>query len=775
MTHGTRCFFLLFMTVLFASLAPTQGLTAANPLEMHTEDERMVKWELSADSVTTLNDSEIMEARGNVYLRKGGEYLRADFARYYMSTKWVFLQGNVRVQMGKDTLDAEEAEFDLRSRVGWLKKGRIFMEGPHAYVAGDRIDKHWGEVYSFKNAKITTCDGDTPAWSITAEEAVVEIDGYARLTRSTFQVNDTPVALAPYFLFPTKTNRQSGLLTPEFGVNSRHGLFYSQPYFWAINEHSDLTVNGYFMDKRGLMAGAEYRIRPSADSMGWFRADWLSDRKRVTDDNDDYLPQDGKVRTNTSRFWLRGMYDTLLPDPDWRFKADIDYVSDQDFLTEFRTNRPGYIRSRQELFNLFHRDLQERNLNRKSGILLSRDWERATVSLFGQYSQDPSLGNGNSPYSSDDTVQRLPQVDAFLHKGRILPGIPLEADIRSQAAYMYRRNGTRGARYEVVPRLTLPVTSRYGSVIAQASAYQTLYNTEHPSHSGQPDRQGPREDNETRTVPEFSIASSSEVARVFPLNNAPLAVSNSTVGSTRWVSLRHSVQPRVEYAYRADVDQEDNPYYDEQDRLMPRTELVYSLTNVLTRKREGVVLRKDDTGAMQPVVEEGYFDLMRLRVEQSFDQRESTRNHARDRYERRPYSDVLADLTIGLTDYLDFTTRNYWSPYLSELTRHQSGLSVKLPEYGKFYAGVDLRKKIDEYTRHREQELRFFRLDAELNVYGPWSLGGSYRYDMNHKDNTEKMLRLAYTEQCYKLIGQVYVDRDQEEYQLLIVLTGLGD
>ena len=473
--RGTRhSSIFLFAFVLFVTLVSglSHAASPAKPLVMETEDQRLVRWDLTADSVTTLNDSEIMEAKGNVHLKRGNEELKADFARYYMSTKWVYLKGNVVVRTPKDELQAEEAEFDLRSRVGWLKKGRIFMAGPHAYLAGERIDKHWGDVYTFKQAKVTTCDGDVPAWSMTAEEAVVEIDGYARLSRSTFQVKDTPVAYTPYFLFPTKTTRQTGLLTPEFGRSSSNGIYYNQPFFWAINESSDLTLNEYVMEKRGFMHGAEYRTRPYSDTTGWIRFDWMYDKQRETDDTTGRYSGDGLLRTNYDRFWLRGMLDTRLPDPDWRFKADLDYVSDQYFLSEFKDGFSGYTRTRDDMFSLFKRDLQEKDRDRVSGFLLTRDWERGSVALSSFYTQDPSLGHGNSPLSSDETVQRLPQFDAFLHKGRIFPALPLELEANAQAAYMYRRSGTRGARYEVVPRLTLPVSTQYGSIIASAEETQ---------------------------------------------------------------------------------------------------------------------------------------------------------------------------------------------------------------------------------------------------------------------------------------------------------------
>ena len=750
------------------------SFAASSNLEMQTEDERLVQWNLTADQVVTLSGEEIMEAHGNVVLQKGNEFLKADFARYYMSTKWVFLSGNVEVQIGKNTLHAEQAEFDLRSRVGWLKNGRIFMDGPHAYIAGDHIDKYWGDVYSFKNAKVTTCDDDVPAWSIAAEEAIVEIDGYAHLRNSSFQVKDRAVLSTPFFLFPTKTSRQTGFLTPDIGRNSQHGAFYVQPFFWAIDDHQDLTIDAYMMEERGLMMGAEYRTRPTADSLGWIRLDWLSDSETVDSYGESSRTHRGLLRTNSTRYWVRGMYDGLLPDPKWRFKADIDYVSDHEYLTEFRTNRAGFSRSQDTLYDLFSRDIQERTLNRQSSAMLSREWERFYVSLLTQYTQDPSLGNGNAHKSSDETVQRLPQFDAFLHKGRIVEALPLEIDAKAQAAYMYRRSGTRGARYDTAPRLTMPLVSDYGSIIVQGTLHKTYYNTETAGKNLSSAEQK-RETDEHRTVPEFQGEAFTEVSKVFPLNNPQIDLQKAKAGDSRWVAIRHSVQPRLEYNYIANEDQERTPYYDSRDRLAPRTELTYSVTNILTTKKERVVMRKDDAGELVPELVPSYFDLARLRLEQRYDHRENNRNNDLDRYARRPYGDILAELEIGVSESFSVYTKNYWSPYMNEITRHQTGTRVYFGENNYVSASLDLRKKIDEYTRRRDEDLEFLRFDGEVEIYGPWSIGGSYSQDLNNSGNHETYLHLAYTDQCFKIIGQVYTDREQEEYRLQIVLTGLGD
>ena len=740
--------------------------------------EPTARWDLSADSVVSHNDSEILEATGNVFLRRGNEYLKADFARYYSSTKWVYLSGNVSVRMGRDEITASEAEFDLRSRVGWLKNGRVFMAGPHAYIKGDRIEKHWGDVYTFTNAKITTCDGDTPAWSITSEEATVEVDGYAHMRGSTMQIRDVPVLYSPFFLFPTKTNRQSGFLLPSYGRSDRRGFYYNQPFFWAIDESNDMTFNLNFMEKRGVMPGIEYRTRPTSTTSGWIRFDWMHDKVKETNRDSGAYSGDSYVRSNAERYWIRGMYDSKLNDREWRFKADLDYVSDQYFLSEFNRGLSGFERSRSELFDMFSRDLQEKSRHRKSGVLFTRDWERVSLNLSSYYTQNQYLGNGNRLRREDENVQRLPQFDAFLHKGRIFPALPLEADASFQAAYMYRRSGTRGARYMAVPRLTLPLSSRYGSLVASGGISQTLYNTENPGHSASLTQNesghGPRQEEENRTVPFFNIAATTELARVYDFGNPPLPLTNSTVGEKQWLGMRHSIQPRVEYAYRPQVDQRDNPYYDDEDRLQPKTELVYSITNVFTRKQENVVLVKNEKGEMVPAPRTSYHDLVRLRLQQAYDHREASRNDHRDTYERRPFGDVIADLELNLTNSLSLTTRNNWSPYEKDFTRHQSYVRLSDPDLGSIYAGYDYRPKIDEYSRYRKTDLSYVRVGGNTSV-GPFSASADFYYDYKNQENHELDLSLSYNHQCFTVIGTTQVDPREKNYQLSIILTGLGE
>ena len=759
------------------SASPAEAARSRNSnLSMQAEDEmaesKRVTWNLTADKLTSLGSSDVLEARGNVILRRGAEYLKADYARYYATTKWVFLRGNVEALMGKDTMTAHEAEFDLRSRVGWLKQGRIFMDGPHMYLAGERIDKHWGDVYTFKQAKITLCDGDTPAWSFAAEEAVVEIDGYAQLWKTKFQIADIPAVFTPWMMLPAKKDRQTGFLMPEYGNSSLLGSYANIPFFWAIDESRDLTVNANFMDKRGVMQGVQYRSRPSENEMTWLRFDVLEDKKRVTNDaSDPVIPYDGLGRTNTTRFWLRGMHEGFVFDPKWKFRANIDYASDQNFLYEFRHGMSGFDESRDTLLELFHRDIAEKDQTRESGAMIFRDWDRISVALSATYEHNQRLGHGNARRSTDTTVQHLPRADFFLHKGRIAESLPLEIGASAQAAYMYRREGTQGMRYVLQPELSLPLANRYGSLMFVGGVQQSFYGTNAYGSDS------PEQRDRTQTVPYMRIDASTELERTYEWNATPLAASAETLGKTRWTAVRHIIQPRLNYTNTPREDQSRQPFYDDKDRIRPINELTYSITNVLTRKRDRVVAVKGKEGeAATYATASDYLDVARLTLEQTYDIRESRREDERGAFVRRPFGDLVLDGQFLFDQYLSLTSRVYWSVYNNHFTRQDHALRLTLPAWGYLAFGHGYRRELAE-TPYRQQQSDVKSIDFEgmLDLTGPFAVAWLYKYDYIRKENAERELMLIYNHQCFQVLAAYGRDERETHYRIKFRLAGIGD
>lgn len=730
-------------------------------------------WHLTADRLESLDDGVIVEASGDVVLTRGQDYLKADFARYYTATDWVFVQGNVSVRLGRDELSAAEAEFDLKSNTGWLKNGSVFMAGPHITFTGEEVVKHWGDRYTFQEAKVTACDGPTPAWSLAADQAVVEIDGYATLSHATFQVLDQGVLYAPWMALPAKTTRQTGLLMPDYGFSDEHGFFATVPWYWAIDKSRDLTVYGSWFEKNGLMPSVEYRSHVTDTDKTWLGLDYLHD-------------ENAKSYIRDDRFWLRGMGDGQIGLSGWKYKYDLDYVSDGEFLTDFHSFMTGYDDSRDTLLKMFGRDLPTRDKNRVTSGFVYRDWERFGVTAGLRYEENPFLRQLNYRHVNDTIVQKLPELNAYLYKGRLLRNVPLEIEGEASTAYMYREEGTSGMRTEIHPVLSLPVDLKYGTLIASGGLRQTLYHSTSVSgntplvvgEGGRRDQTG-----ESRTIPEVDVQAYTSAQRVWKFTPD---LDAEQVGRYQLTALRHTLQPRVSYSWVPNVDQEKNPFYDEDDRILPSSVLNLSLTNLVTLRRELLSSGSAEDGQRSglSLVDPVYSEIARVRLSGGYDFREARRKKFRDVLPRRPILDLALDTTLRPLDWLSLWNQTYFSMHGEGITRNDVGVTFTNRRWGSWSVGYSRRNgyydyqdivkydNIEDMLFDKPLELVTNALELKLNQR--WSLGFSSQDDLLTKENYERNVRLTYSDPCFRVSGYYSSERDGKEQSIRLRLELLG-
>lgn len=725
-------------------------------------------WRIEADRLEGRHEADVLEAFGNVRLTHGEDYLEAEYARYYRATNWVYLKGDVEARWGDDLLRAEEAEFDLRNQVGWLKQGDLFVEEPHVYMSGELIKKRFGETYEFRQAEVTACDARPAPWSFTAGQGDVTVDGYALLQNVQFQILDRPVAYSPIFTVPLKTTRQSGFLLPEIGTSDNLGFHVNLPFYWAIDEESDATFYENFMSRRGLMQGLEVRHRNDFFTKGLWRFDWLLDSEVAEREADeiDILDDDGLVRNNKNRWWIRGMLDHRVPASDWEIKVNLDIVSDQNYLREFDAGLSGFEETREDFVRNFGRDINENDQDRTSTFLLYRSFEPGALAGLIEYNHSVEYGHGNLGSDKDPSLHRLPEFKGFLYK-QALFDTPLEIMAEGSLANFYRRYGTKGMRMDLHPSVSLPLSSDYGAIIPSLGLRQTFYSIE--KYENQPDGD---EGSSTpaRALMDFHLDAFSELFRVYELDNAPLDPNVNEAGDWRWTHLKHNIQPRVAYDYIPKVDQSRKPLFDELDRIEPRNELTYSLTQVMSRKRELLGPAGKD---QEPSITIDYLDFLRLRVEQSFDFREATRDEDREQYERRPFSDILVDLEVKPLNYLSLVSRSWFSPYLGEFTEHEHFLALSHEDYGVVSFGIDYLGEIDEFDRRRDEAITMLRLGATWYATPQIIVDAYFRADLEAERDLEKELAVTYRHQCFDVqLSYSHTSLDQR-FEIQINLIGL--
>ncbi|MDD4951291.1 MAG: LPS assembly protein LptD [Desulfovibrionaceae bacterium] len=719
------------------------------------------KWTFSADRVVGQHDSEYAEAWGNATLTNGRDTLRADFMRYYRATGWVVLKGEVRARWQGDFLEAGEAEFDLNSKRGWLKNGSVFVSEPHLFIQSEYIEKRSGDTYKFKNAKVTACSGERPAWSFTAGEGDIVLDGYARLYHTAFRIKDVPVLYSPYLRIPVGGKRQSGFLLPSISSSKRLGLGLNLPYYWAIDSERDATFYENWMSKRGFMQGFEFRHAEDTSSKGLWRLDWMKDSEYADTEaeEDSQFRGDGLIRPNRDRWWWRSKYEGFLGSPRLRILADIDLVSDQNYLREFRYGLNGYEQSREQFLKEFGRDIDPMDsTTRKSTVLLSRDFDQYGLAGRLDYTQNLAFWNRNAPAKDDTTVQKLPELDFYAFKDR-LADTPLEYEASAKYDYFWRQRGTKAHRLELEPSISLPLASKWITFIPKVglrheqylvSEYENIGNQTLPGGAVEGNRTTTN-DTPSATVFDLGFSLFSELSRVYDLaDGVRLAATKENAGQSRWSKLRHSVTPRVEYAYTPVLTGQDKrPYFDERDRISGKNEVKYSLTNVLDRRREMVSLAPAQDGSVRPQLASDYLDFLTFRLEQSYDRNEATRNEQVLQYERRPFSDLLAEVVVKPERYLSLTSRTWFSPYLHRITEHEHMVSFGKQGLGDIYFGYDFLESIDEYKRQRPDRMKILRLGGGLQLTDSLYLSADYRTDLDAGRDIEKTLGLTWRSECY--------------------------
>ena len=212
-------------------------------------------WQIEADEIDYDQTKDEYSASGNVLIYKGHIRLLADHVRLDHKNMQAYADGHVVLTNGEDILNGTSMQIDLDSQVGSVEDGSLFLKENNYHIAGDVIKKVGEKTYTIDEAVLTTCDGDKPDWKITGKKVKVKEDGEGTATHATLWARNMPVLYSPYFYYPARKKRQTGLLFPEGGSADRWGGYYSQPFFWAINESSDATFYAQYMNSRGIRGG----------------------------------------------------------------------------------------------------------------------------------------------------------------------------------------------------------------------------------------------------------------------------------------------------------------------------------------------------------------------------------------------------------------------------------------------------------------------------------------------------------------------------------------
>ena len=316
------------VAALFAGIAcaPAPGARAADtgpPLE------------LSAENLEYERGRDLFVASGSVVVRRGGLRLTADWVVFSPSTGRGVASGDVALSDGRDTLHTRFVEFDVEDMQGALFDARFDVPSDHMRMQGAMIAKTGDQTYSFEKGVFTSCRCPDPEaedpWRIRAESADLEVGGYGTARDTTFEILGVPVAWLPWAIYPLKTERQSGLLLPDFDVSGRNGFEVGVPVFIAAGDPVNVVATPRWLSKRGPKGDLLVQYVAGEQSEGSAFGSYLHDGEI---DPDSLKQPFGRDRWST-----KGSHDWFGP-LGTRFKADYLFASDNAFPDDFEELQP---------------------------------------------------------------------------------------------------------------------------------------------------------------------------------------------------------------------------------------------------------------------------------------------------------------------------------------------------------------------------------------------------------------------------------------------------
>lgn len=293
----------------------------------------------TADEVEYDRDRARVIARGHVEAWQNGRFLRADSFTYDRETRVAVVQGNVQIiEADGQVFYADEAELGEGFRDGVLTEVRARL-AQNARMAGNGARRTDGTINDLSRVVYSSCNlcaedpTRAPLWTMSARMATQDRNTQRISYRdATIRIGGVPVLYTPFFSHPDpQTPRASGFLFPTMGYTRLLGAFVQTPYFWAIDEQSDLMITPTFAQKVYPNLGLEYRRRFNSGelqiqgSIGYF-------------DNEAALRLGAGANEQIDRrlsghIFSRGRFNI---DENWRVGFDLNRASSDSYLRTFR-------------------------------------------------------------------------------------------------------------------------------------------------------------------------------------------------------------------------------------------------------------------------------------------------------------------------------------------------------------------------------------------------------------------------------------------------------
>lgn len=381
----------------------------------------------SADEVTHDQELNTITARGNVEVNQGGQTLYADTISYDQRNDIIHANGNITLHRPNgEVMFAEKMEISGDLRDGLIEDFRAIMTDKSRFAA-KRAQLVNDETLTLDRAVYSPCQAcqDDPTrpllWQLKAVKVVHDrVNKTVKYSHAWLEFAGVPILYTPYLSHPDPSvKRKSGFIAPRVGNSTDLGTMVQTPYFYVLDDYSDVTLTPILTTSNHNGAAGEYREK-------FTKGEIKSTGSLVYNSNSNAGDIMGHIAA-TSRFDLN---------ESWRFGADVNRTTTDTYMRRFGFGNDPMLTSK-----LFVEGFRGNNYANVSAMSF-QDLRASSV--------------------SDESPVVLPMAQ-FSHQGetqRFGAYNTLDANL----VKITRSQGTDSTRISVKPGWTLPYTAPKGDV-----------------------------------------------------------------------------------------------------------------------------------------------------------------------------------------------------------------------------------------------------------------------------------------------------------------------
>lgn len=509
--------------------------------------EAVVPVVIDGDKVTYLHEQGRVTAQGNVKMEHEDTRLFCDEADYDTKANTARINGNVRVEKGKETvIYGEDVVYDFNTQKAQVSN--IRLESPPYYGQARQGEKVDEDKYVFKQGHITTCDLKEPHYRLVAKRIIVYPGDRVVAKHLFMKIGKIPVFYLPYFSHSLKDRSFPMQIAP--GDSKEWGYYMLTRWRYHLNAQNRGKIHTDWYEKRGQGLGITHKMEDRKLGEGLLKYYRLQDKMYELDKRNSlfemYSEREGTIEKylEDDRYLGEVFYE-WEPRPRWSVKGEFNKFSDAYFRKDF-----------------FYREY-EAEPSPATYLLIDYALDWSSLSLFMHKRANNFLS----------AVEYLPRLEYNFYQQRLaksnfyLESKTTAVNLASRAARSNVRTDLGRVHSHNV--LSYVKNIKWFYINPFGGAYTTFYS-----------RNVFGDKDVWRVAPEAGIDLNTKLYKVF---NASFSALGEKVDR-----MRHIITPRISYHYihPPTVSRSHLFQFDGVDNLIRQEKIVFTLDNKLQARND---------------------------------------------------------------------------------------------------------------------------------------------------------------------------------------------